>query len=49
MGLTSSQWLAERDDHVMGVEVAAYKLRYRPVQANCAMAKLVVSTFLVCL
>jgi len=49
MGLTSSQWLAECDDHVMDVEVAVYKVRYRPVQANCAMAKLVVSTFLVCL
>ena len=30
MGLTSSQWLPERDDHVMGVEGVAYKVRYRP-------------------
>ena len=30
MGLTSSQRLPERDDHVMGVEGAAYKVRYRP-------------------
>jgi len=30
MGLTSSQWLPERDDHVMGVEGAAYKVRYPP-------------------
>ena len=49
IGLTSSQWLPAHEDHVMGVEGAAYKVRYRPVQANCAMAKLVVSTFLVCL
>ena len=48
-GLTSSQGLNERDVHVMGVEEAAYKVRYRPVQAYCAMAKLVVSTFLACL
>jgi hypothetical protein len=27
--LTSSQWLHERDVHVMGVEGAAYKVRYR--------------------
>jgi hypothetical protein len=49
MGLTTLQWLPERDDHVMCVEEATYKVRYRPVQANCAMAKLVVSTFLICL
>jgi len=30
MGLTSSQWLPEREDHVMGVEGAVYKVRYRP-------------------
>jgi hypothetical protein len=42
-------WLPERDDHVMGVEGAAYKARYRPVQTNSAMAKLVVSTILICL
>jgi hypothetical protein len=30
MCLTCSQWLPERDDHVMGVEGAAYKLPYRP-------------------
>jgi phenolic acid decarboxylase len=30
MGLTSSQWLHERDVHVMGVEEAVYKVRYRP-------------------
>jgi hypothetical protein len=29
MGLTSSQWLHEREDHVMSVEGAAYKMRYR--------------------
>jgi hypothetical protein len=49
MGVKTSQWLPEYDDHVIGVEGAAYKVRYRPVQANCAMAKLVVSTFLICL
>jgi hypothetical protein len=49
MGLTSSQLFPEREDHVMGVEGAEYKVRYRPVQANCAMAKLVVSTFIICL
>ena len=49
MGLTSWQWLSEREDHVMCVAGATYKVRYRPVQANCAMAKLVVSTFVVCL
>jgi hypothetical protein len=38
MGLASSQWLPEREDHVMGVEGPAYKVRYRPVQANSAMA-----------
>jgi len=27
MGLTSSQWLPEREDHVLGVEGAAYKVR----------------------
>jgi len=26
----TSQWLPERDDHVMGVEGVAYKVRYRP-------------------
>jgi hypothetical protein len=30
MGLTSSQWLPEHEDHVMRVEGAAYKVRYRP-------------------
>jgi hypothetical protein len=30
MGLTSSQWLPESEDHVTGVEGAAYKVRYRP-------------------
>jgi len=30
MGPTSSQWRPERDDHVLGVEGAAYKVRYRP-------------------
>jgi len=49
MGLTSSQWLPEREDDVKSVEEAVYKVRHRPVQANGAMAKLVVSTFLVCL
>jgi len=49
MGLTTSQWLPERDDHVMGLEGATYKVPYRPVQAHSAMAKLVVSTFLICL
>jgi len=34
MGLTSSQWLHERDDHVMGVEEAAHKVRYRPGADN---------------
>ena len=29
MGLTSLQWLPERNDHVMGVEGAVYKVRYR--------------------
>ena len=48
IGLTSSQWLLEREDHVMVVEGAAYMVPYRPVQANCVMAKLVVSTFVVC-
>jgi len=30
MGLTSSQWLPQRDDHVKSVEGAAYKVQYRP-------------------
>ena len=30
MGLISSQWLPEREDHVMAVVGAAYKVRYRP-------------------
>jgi hypothetical protein len=47
MGLTTSQWLPESDDHVIVLEGAEYKVRYRPVQANCAMAKLVVSKFLI--
>jgi hypothetical protein len=25
-----SQWFPKREDHVMGVEGAAYKFRYRP-------------------
>ena len=29
MGLTSSQWLPERDDHMIVLEGAAYKVRYR--------------------
>jgi len=49
MGLTSSQLFLEPDDHVMGVEGAAYMVRFQPVQANCVMAKLVVSTFVVCI
>jgi hypothetical protein len=32
MCLTCSQWQPERDEHVMGEEGAAYKVRYRPVQ-----------------
>jgi hypothetical protein len=39
-GLTASQFLPEREDHVMGVEGAAYKVRYRPVQANCTRLSL---------
>jgi len=34
MGLTSSQWLPERDIHVLGVEGAVYKVRYRPGTDN---------------
>jgi hypothetical protein len=30
MGLTSSQWLPEREDRVIGVEGATYKVRYGP-------------------
>jgi len=48
MGLTSSQLFLEPDDHAMGVEGAAYMVRYRQMQATSAMVKLVVSTFLVC-
>ena len=44
MLLTFSQWLAEREDHMMGVQAAAYKLRYRPVQAKCAVTKSLLST-----
>jgi hypothetical protein len=43
-GLTASEYLPEREDHLVVVEGAAYKPRYRPVQANCAMAKSVLST-----
>ena len=39
MGLTSSQCLPKTDDHVMGVGGPDYKIRYRTVQVNCAMAK----------
>jgi hypothetical protein len=38
IGLTFSESRPEREDHVMGVEGAAYKVRYRPVQSNSAMA-----------
>jgi hypothetical protein len=30
MDLTYSQWLPEREEHLVGVEGAAYKLQYRP-------------------
>jgi len=30
MSLTFSQWLPEREVNVVGVEGAAYKVRYRP-------------------
>jgi hypothetical protein len=39
----------EHEDDVMGVEGAAYKLLYRPVQAKCTKLKSVLSTLTVSL
>jgi hypothetical protein len=49
IGLIASHCLPENEDHVVGVEGAAYKVLYRPVQANYAKAKSVLSTLTVCL
>jgi hypothetical protein len=46
--LKSSQCIPEHEDQVIDVEVAAFKVRYRLVQANGTMAKSVLSTLLVC-
>jgi len=49
MCLTASQWLPEREDHVMGLEGVAYKVRYGPGAGQLPMAKSVVSKYLFCL